>query len=71
MGDFKLARKYYSESLNLKEENNIRSLFGIFLCCNAMKDKKSKISKIAETELIKNYAKDSKSILPFVKELME
>ena len=71
IGDYKLSRKYYSESLNLKPENNIRSLFGLLLCCSGMKDKKSEILKVAQSELIKNYSKNSKIILPYVKDLME
>ena len=71
IGDYKLSRKYYSESLNLKPENNIRSLFGLLLCCSGMKDKKSEILKVAQSELIKNYSKNSKTILPYVKDLME
>lgn len=31
MGDYKLARKYYSESLNLNHENNIRALYGLWM----------------------------------------
>src|SRR5690606_16439950 len=34
MGDYKLARKYFCESLNLNKENNMRALYGLLLVKN-------------------------------------
>ena len=36
IGDFRNARKYYSQSLNNNSETNMRALFGLYLTCKSL-----------------------------------
>ncbi|KAL9653378.1 hypothetical protein ABK040_002014 [Willaertia magna] len=62
LGDYKVARKYYSQSLNLKPENNNRALFGLYLTCKSLpnntNDKLNKeLSSLTQERIIKSYTK--------------
>ncbi|KAF0974347.1 hypothetical protein FDP41_006379 [Naegleria fowleri] len=60
IGDFRNARKYYSQSLNINSENNTRALFGLYLTCKALGSGEKlnrELSALTKQKLVQQYEK--------------
>ena len=61
MENIELARTYYSHAIKLNP-NNLRALYGIFLCCSQIANSRALVSKRKESQKMAQWALEQTSL---------